>query len=69
GKKVESKMTEKPLHKKSTDIVPGRPDRIDHRMKGPKGEKIYIGSRGGRYYLDASGKRNYVEYKGNKKHK
>ena len=26
-------------------------DNIDDRMKGPKGEVIYIGANGGRYYL------------------
>jgi nitrous oxide reductase accessory protein NosL len=41
-------------------------DNIDNRMKGPKGEVIYIGANGGRYYLK-NGKKNYVEYKGNKK--
>ena len=41
-------------------------DNVDDRMKGPKGEKIYIGPNGGRYYLK-DGKKVYVEYKGNKK--
>ena len=41
-------------------------DNIDNRMKGPKGEVIYIGPNGGRYYLK-NGKKIYVEYKGNKK--
>jgi outer membrane lipoprotein-sorting protein len=41
-------------------------DNIDNRMKGPKGEVIYIGQNGGRYYVK-NGKRIYVEYKGNKK--
>ncbi len=39
-------------------------DNVDDRMKGPSGEKIYIGQNGGRYYLKA-GKKNYVPY-GNK---
>lgn len=41
-------------------------DNVDDRMKGPNGEKIYIGPNGGRYYLK-DGKKVYVEYKGNKK--
>jgi hypothetical protein len=41
-------------------------DNVDDRMKGPKGEKIYIGEKGGRYYLK-NGKKIYVEYKGTKK--
>lgn len=41
-------------------------DNIDNRMKGPKGEVIYIGPNGGRYYMK-NGKRIYVEFKGNKK--
>lgn len=41
-------------------------DNIDNRMKGPKGEVIYIGPNGGRYYIK-NGKKIYVEYKGNKK--
>ena len=43
-------------------------DDVDDRMKGPKGEKIYIGPNGGRYYLK-EGKKIYVEYNGNKKKK
>lgn len=43
-------------------------DNVDDRMKGPHGEKIYIGEKGGRYYL-TGGKKVYVEYKGNKKKK
>ena len=41
-------------------------DNIDNRMKGPKGEVIYIGPNGGRYYMK-NGKRIYVQFKGNKK--
>ncbi len=41
-------------------------DNIDDRMKGPKGEAVYIGPNGGRYYVK-NGKKIYVEYKGNKK--
>lgn len=41
-------------------------DNIDNRMKGPKGEVIYIGTSGGRYYMK-NGKKVYVEYKGNDK--
>ena len=41
-------------------------DNIDNRMKGPKGEIIYIGQNGGRYYIK-NGKKIYVEFKGNKK--
>ena len=41
-------------------------DNIDNRMKGPKGEIIYIGQNGGRYYLKNK-KKIYVEFKGNKK--
>ena len=43
-------------------------DNVDDRMKGPKGEKIYIGPNGGRYYLK-NGKKVYVPYKGSKKKK
>jgi len=43
-------------------------DNVDDRMKGPKGEKIYIGPNGGRYYLK-NGKKVYVPYKGTKKKK
>jgi hypothetical protein len=41
-------------------------DNIDDRMKGPNGEKIYIGEAGGRYYLK-NGKKVYVKYNGKKK--
>ena len=41
-------------------------DNVDDRMKGPGGEKVYIGPNGGRYYLK-DGKKVYVEYKGKKK--
>lgn len=40
-------------------------DNVDDRMKGPNGEKIYIGEKGGRYYLK-DGKKVYVPYKGSK---
>ncbi|HEY8397485.1 MAG TPA: hypothetical protein VIK80_06060 [Flavihumibacter sp.] len=40
-------------------------DNVDDRMKGPNGEKIYIGERGGRYYIK-DGKKVYVPYKGSK---
>lgn len=40
-------------------------DNIDNRMKGPKGEVIYIGANGGRYYFK-NGRKVYVKYKGNK---
>ena len=43
-------------------------DNVDDRMKGPKGEKIYIGEKGGRYYLK-NGKKVYVPYKGSPKNK
>jgi hypothetical protein len=43
-------------------------DNVDDRMKGPKGEKVYIGPNGGRYYLK-DGKKVYVEYNGGKKKK
>ncbi|HMO31849.1 MAG TPA: hypothetical protein PKE63_10835 [Lacibacter sp.] len=43
-------------------------DNVDDRMKGPNGEKIYIGPNGGRYYLKGD-RKVYVEYKGNKKKK
>lgn len=42
-------------------------DNIDDRMKGPKGEKIYIGPRGGRYYLNGKGEKVHVPYAGNGK--
>lgn len=42
-------------------------DNVDDRMKGPKGEKVYIGPNGGRYYLSAAGNKVYVPYAGNKK--
>ena len=42
-------------------------DNVDDRMKGPNGEKIYIGTGGGRYYLK-NGKKIYVPY-GNKNKK
>ncbi|MES2646851.1 MAG: hypothetical protein V4717_08260 [Bacteroidota bacterium] len=41
-------------------------DNVDDRMKGPKGEKVFIGPNSGRYYLK-NGKKIYVEYKGKKK--
>ena len=52
--------------------VPPKPttkytDNVDDRMKGPKGEKIYIGPNGGRYYLNGD-KKIYVPY-GNKSKK
>ncbi|KYP16509.1 MAG: hypothetical protein A1D16_13625 [Flavihumibacter sp. CACIAM 22H1] len=43
-------------------------DNVDDRMKGPNGEKIYIGEKGGRYYLK-DGKKVYVAYKRTKKKK
>jgi hypothetical protein len=42
-------------------------DGIDGRMKGPKGEAIYIGDKGGRYYINEAGNKVYVAYKGNDK--
>lgn len=56
----------KPASKTSTAQKDKSKDNIDDRMKGPKGEKIYIGPNGGRYYLK-NGKKIYVEYKGKKK--
>jgi len=38
-------------------------DNVDDRMKGPDGEKIYIGPNGGRYYVK-NNKKIYVAYKG-----
>jgi len=65
----------KPVAKKDTSSKQKAPtttdkskDNVDDRMKGPNGEKIYIGEKGGRYYLK-NGKKVYVEYKGNKKKK
>jgi hypothetical protein len=53
----------------STSKTPNKyNDNVDDRMKGPNGEKIYIGSNGGRYYLK-NGRKVYVPYKGNKKKK
>jgi hypothetical protein len=43
-------------------------DNVDDRMKGPNGEKIYIGANGGRYYLSGN-KKVYVKYNGKKKGK
>ena len=37
-------------------------DGIDGRMKGPKGEKVYIGEKGGRYYINEAGNRIYLKY-------
>ena len=37
-------------------------DNIDDRMKGPNGEKVYIGPNGGRYYLKDD-KKVYVPLK------
>jgi|GEM_PF-3036478 len=46
--------------------VPPKPttkytDNVDDRMKGPNGEKIFIGPNGGRYYLKGD-KKIYVPY-------
>jgi hypothetical protein len=41
-------------------------DNVDDRMKGPNGEKIFIGEKGGRYYMK-NGKKIYVEHKTKKK--
>lgn len=38
-------------------------DKIDHSMKGPKGERVYTGERGGKYYLDKNDKRIYITNK------
>lgn len=43
-------------------------DNIDDRMKGPHGEKVYIGPNGGRYYIK-HGKKIYIVRKANKKKK
>ncbi|MEO7311480.1 MAG: hypothetical protein ABIX01_13845 [Chitinophagaceae bacterium] len=55
----------------SNDSIPVPPkpatkynDNVDDRMKGPNGEKIFIGRNGGRYYLKGE-KKIYVPY-GNK---
>ena len=42
-------------------------DNVDDRMKGPNGEKIFIGPNGGRYYMKGTNK-VYVPY-GNKNKK
>ncbi len=56
------------LKMKTTAKAPDKyHDNVDDRMKGPKGEKIYIGPNGGRYYLSSTGKKVYVPYAGNKK--
>lgn len=46
--------------KKATDKYH---DNVDDRMKGPKGEKVFIGPSGGRYYLTAAGNKVYVPLK------
>lgn len=43
-------------------------DNIDDRMKGPHGEKIYIGPNGGRYYIK-KGDKIYIVRKANKRKK
>jgi len=36
-------------------------DKIDHSMKGPKGETVYTGSKGGKYYLSKSDAKIYLK--------
>jgi len=68
GSYAQTKKDTAASHSKTT-APPGKyNDNVDDRMKGPKGEKVYIGPNGGRYYLK-DGKKVYVEYNGNKKKK
>lgn len=53
--------------KNSTKAADKYHDNVDDRMKGPKGEKVYIGTNGGRYYLNSSNKKVYVPSASNKK--
>lgn len=64
----------KQVAKSSNDSVPVPPkpttkytDNVDDRMKGPNGEKVFIGPNGGRYYMKGD-KKIYVPY-GNKNKK
>ena len=43
-------------------------DNVDDRMKGPNGEKVYIGANGGRYYMKGTNK-VYVQSAAKKKQK
>jgi hypothetical protein len=53
---------------KAASTMPGKyNDNIDDRMKGPNGEKVYIGANGGRYYLTAAGNKVYVKHHTRKK--
>jgi hypothetical protein len=54
---------------KSSAAVSKYSDNVDDRMKGPNGEKVYIGTQGGRYYLTPSGSKVYVKHKGTKNKK
>lgn len=58
--------TKQPASQQKGSTTDKSKDNIDDRMKGPNGEKIYIGEKGGRYYLK-NGKKIYVAYKGTKK--
>lgn len=48
---------------KSSVLASKYNDNIDDRMKGPNGEKVYIGTNGGRYYLTAAGNKVYIKRK------
>ncbi len=50
----------------TTKAVSKYNDNVDDRMKGPNGEKVFIGDKGGRYYMK-NGKKVYVEHKTKKK--
>jgi hypothetical protein len=60
--------TSKKVKTKNEAKVKGTKDEdgIDGRMKGPKGEVVYIGKRGGRYYLAPDGSKVYVVAKAKK---
>jgi hypothetical protein len=44
-------------------------DNVDDRMKGPNGEKVYIGANGGRYILTPAGRKKYIKYNNGRKKK
>lgn len=66
-KEWSSKVQQTPNKKIDKKSTTKKKDNIDDRMKGPNGEKIYIGKHGGRFYYNDKQEKVYVAYHGKKK--
>jgi hypothetical protein len=50
----------KPAATQTKPVAPATTDKVNDKLKGPKGETVYTGSKGGNYYILPSGNKKYL---------